>query len=161
ADALDPHRTAPRPRSAVKRDVHETTILRPRRRGASLSLTGLIMRRAGSDAMRDRYDIVIAGGGPAGSTAGPILARPGVSGSILARDRPPRHHIGESILPRNMPLLQDLGLEPALRRLVHVPKYGAEFGIGNDRATRSFTFKDGLLPGFPVFNIERAPFDKM
>jgi flavin-dependent dehydrogenase len=111
--------------------------------------------------MRERYDIVIAGGGPAGSTAGLILARQGFSVCILERDRHPRHHIGESILPRNMPLIQDLGLEPALRRLPHVPKYGAEFGMGNDPVTRSFSFTDGLLPGFPVFNIERAPFDKM
>ena len=111
--------------------------------------------------MRESYDILIAGGGPAGSTAGLILARAGFSVCILEKDRHPRLHIGESILPRNMRLIQELGLEPSLRRLPHVPKYGAEFGMGNDHATRMFLFSDGLVPGSPVFNIERAFFDKM
>ncbi|MEX2218587.1 MAG: NAD(P)/FAD-dependent oxidoreductase [Phycisphaerales bacterium] len=111
--------------------------------------------------MRDTYDVVIAGGGPAGATAGLILAREGFSVCILEKDRHPRLHIGESILPRNMRVIQELGLEPALRRLPHVPKYGAEFGMGNDPATRSFLFSDGLVPGMPVFNIERAHFDRM
>ena len=111
--------------------------------------------------MRDRYDVVIAGGGPAGSTTGLVLARAGFSVCILEKDKHPRLHIGESILPRNMQVIQDLGLEPELRKLPHVPKYGAEFGMGNDFKTRKFNFTDGLLPGMPVFNIERAYFDKM
>jgi len=111
--------------------------------------------------MRESYDILIAGGGPAGSTAGLILARAGFSVCILEKDRHPRFHIGESILPRNMRLIQELGLEPSLRRLPHQPKFGAEFGMGSDHSTRLFGFSDGLLPGSPVFNIERAHFDKM
>jgi flavin-dependent dehydrogenase len=111
--------------------------------------------------LRDSYDVVIAGGGPAGSTAGLILARQGFSVCIFEKDRHPRHHIGESILPRNTPLLRELGLEDKVKRLPHVPKFGAEFGIGNDFNTRGFTFVDGLIPGFPVFNIERCHFDKM
>jgi len=111
--------------------------------------------------MNDRYDVVIAGGGPAGSTTGLVLARAGFSVCILEKDKHPRFHIGESILPRNMALLQELGLEPELRKLPHLPKYGAEFGMGNDFVTRKFGFADGLLPGFAVFNIERAHLDKM
>lgn len=111
--------------------------------------------------MRAAYDVLIAGGGPAGSTAGLILARAGFSVCILEKDRHPRLHIGESILPRNMRLIEELGLEPALRRLPHVPKFGAEFGMGNDFETRRFSFTDGLVPGGEVFNIERAWFDKM
>lgn len=111
--------------------------------------------------MREVYDVVIAGGGPAGSTAGLILARQGFSVCILEKDKHPRHHIGESFLPRSMPLLRELGLEDALRKLPHIPKYGAEFGLGNNPRTRAFGFKDGLIAGFPVFNIERCFFDKM
>jgi flavin-dependent dehydrogenase len=109
----------------------------------------------------DRYDILIAGGGPAGATAGILLARAGHSVCLLEKDRHPRHHIGESILPRNMQLIQELDLEAELRQLPHVPKYGAEFGMGNDFKTRCFEFSDGLVPGSPVFNIERAHFDAM
>ena len=111
--------------------------------------------------MKDRYDVVIAGGGPAGSTAAILLARAGFSVCVLEKDRHPRFHIGESILPRTTPLLRELGLEEAVLGLTHLPKFGAEFGFGNDHTTRKFSFTDGLVPGFPVFNIERSAFDKL
>lgn len=111
--------------------------------------------------MRDHYDVVIAGGGPAGSTSALLLARAGFSVCILEKDKHPRFHIGESILPRNMLTIQQLGLEAHVKALPHVPKFGAEFGFGNDFKTRKFTFTDGLLPGFAIFNIERSHLDKM
>lgn len=111
--------------------------------------------------MKSHYDVVISGGGPAGSTAGLVLARAGLSVCILEKDRHPRFHIGESILPRNMAIMEELGLEAELRKLPHLPKYGAEFGMGNDFKTRLFGFTDGLIPGRPVLNIERSHFDKM
>lgn len=109
----------------------------------------------------ERYDVIVIGGGPAGSTAALRLARAGHKVCVLEKDRHPRFHIGESILPRNMPLIEELGLGPALRALPHVPKFGAEFGFGDNFDTRRFRFTDGLLPGFPVFNIERSLFDAM
>lgn len=111
--------------------------------------------------MKNNYDVLIAGGGPAGSTTAIVLARAGFSVCVLEKEKHPRHHIGESILPRNMFILDELGLEAELRKLPHLPKYGAEFGMGNDFQTRTFGFTDGLIPGRPVFNIERAHFDKM
>ena len=111
--------------------------------------------------MANRYDVVVAGGGPAGSTAAIVLARAGFSVCVLEKDKHPRFHIGESILPRTTPLLKELGLEEAVLGLTHVPKFGAEFGFGNDHRTRKFSFTDGLIPGFPVFNIERSIFDKL
>ena len=111
--------------------------------------------------MSDTYDVIIAGGGPAGSVSALLLARAGVRVCVLEKAHHPRFHIGESILPRNFPLIQELGLEAALRRLPQVPKYGAEFGIGNDPETMKFSFSDGFVPGSPTFNIERAHFDEM
>ncbi len=111
--------------------------------------------------MKDSYDIIIAGAGPAGSTAALLLAHAGFSVCVVEKDHHPRFHIGESILPRTSPLLRELGLEDAILKLPHVPKFGAEFGFGNDHATRRFSFTDGLLPGFPIFNIERSIFDKL
>lgn len=111
--------------------------------------------------MRERYDVIIAGGGPAGSTTALAMARAGFSVCVLEKDTHPRFHIGESILPRNTLVLRQLGLEDAVKALPHVPKFGAEFGMGNDFTTRKFKFADGLLPGVPVFNIERSHLDKM
>jgi flavin-dependent dehydrogenase len=110
--------------------------------------------------MSDRYDVIVIGGGPAGATAGLVLARAGLKVCVLEKDQHPRFHIGESILPRTTPLLRELGLEDVVRALPHVNKTGAEFGFGNDFNTMRFGFTDGLLPGMRVFNIERSVLDE-
>jgi flavin-dependent dehydrogenase len=107
------------------------------------------------------YDAVIIGGGPGGSTTAIAMARAGLKVCVLEKDHHPRFHIGESILPRNMAVIRELGLEAELKKLPHLTKLGAEFGMGNDHNTMTFRFADGLVEGSPVFNIERSHFDKM
>ena len=108
------------------------------------------------------YDAIIIGGGPAGSTAALVMAREGLRVKLLERTPHPRFHIGESLLPRNMALFHELGLDEPLRTVPTVRKLGAEFVLGDGKDPGLFPFSMGLVPGADeAVNLERAPFDAM
>ena len=107
-------------------------------------------------------DVVVIGGGPAGSTAATLLARAGHSVMLLEKDAHPRFHIGESLLPMNMPILAELGVLDQVRA-IGVHKAGADFPMPGD-ATRShvFHFTRALAPqaDFAV-HVRRDQFDQV
>jgi len=106
------------------------------------------------------YDVIIIGGGPAGATAAALLAQQGVSAIVLEKERFPRFHIGESLLPGDVPVLERLGLGDQLAQFLR--KGGAEFWDERSGRQSEFCFADGL-PGAPTYayQVERATFDKM
>jgi flavin-dependent dehydrogenase len=101
------------------------------------------------------------GGGPAGSTAAALLARKGLKVTLVERDRHPRFHIGESLLPMNMPIVERLGLGEALQA-IGVKKLGADFPADNERGYNVFSFDRCLNPTWPhAYQVKRDEFDLM
>lgn len=112
--------------------------------------------------MRNDFDVAVIGGGPAGSTAATLLALSGKKVVLLEKDRFPRFHIGESLLPRSMGTLARTGVLPKIEAAGFVKKFGAEIASGCGQKESRFYFKDGFRPqGDHAFQVPRAEFDKI
>ena len=107
-------------------------------------------------------DVLIIGGGPAGSTAATLLSRKGFSVTLLERERFPRFQIGESLLPYNNDLFDRLGVSPEMTSGEFIPKYGAEFVTGDGGVGCTFRFDRNLDPPYQnSFQVKRADFDHL
>jgi len=109
----------------------------------------------------ENYDVLVIGGGPAGSTAATLLARRGYRVMQLEKDRHPRFHIGESLLPMNLPVFERLGVLEKIRTMgVHKP--GADFEADNARGYRTYDFQRALGKSPPhAYQVWRQDFDQM
>jgi flavin-dependent dehydrogenase len=106
-------------------------------------------------------DVAVIGGGPAGSTVAALLARRGHRVIALEKARHPRFHIGESLLPMNLPVFERLGVLDKVRAL-GVFKAGADFEADNPRGYNTFAFARAIGKSPPhAYQVWRQDFDRM
>lgn len=106
-------------------------------------------------------DVLIIGGGPAGSTAATLLAERGRRVVMLEKDRHPRFHIGESLLPLNLRIFDTLGVREEIAAIgVHKP--GARFVSDEHGAHAAFSFAAGLNQDYTYsYQVRRSEFDEV
>ena len=108
------------------------------------------------------YDVAIIGGGPAGSTAATLLARAGRRVIVCEREKFPRFHIGESLLPVSMKTFTRLGVHEKFERAGFLKKYGGEMTSACCDEGVKFYFKDGYRSQTESsYQVPRAEFDKV
>ncbi len=111
--------------------------------------------------MNSNYDVAIIGGGPAGSTAAALLAQKGRRVVVLEREKFPRFHIGESLLPYSVATFDRLGVREKIEQIA-VPKVGGEIATICGTRSVKFYFKDGFrLQHQRAYQVARSDFDKV
>lgn len=112
--------------------------------------------------MRERdCDVAVIGGGPAGSTAAALLAERGYRVALFEKEHHPRFHIGESLLPANLPLFERLGVAEEVRA-IGMPKWGAELVSPAHPAPARLAFAEAWDRSLPFsYQVRRSQFDEI
>ena len=103
--------------------------------------------------------MVVIGGGPAGSCAASMAATAGLSVVLLERDKFPRDHIGESLLPASMPILRELGVEAEIAAAGFPVKYGATMVWGSGSDPWTWRFSETNQEYTSAYQVNRSEFD--
>lgn len=112
--------------------------------------------------MPEFYDAAIIGGGPGGSTVATVLARAGRRVILFEREKFPRFHVGESMLPHSLPIFERLGVGEKIRAHGFQEKYGAFFWNEQTGGIRPVLFEDAEDDRHPMaYQVKRAEFDEI
>ena len=127
-----------------------------------MSANGLGQGDLNSGVFPARVDAVVCGGGPAGSTFATLMARMGHRAVVFEREKFPRFHVGESLLPWNVPLFERIGVLSKLKAAGPQVKRGARFYHQGSAFTRLVVFANGIDHDHPsAFQVKRAEFDAL
>jgi flavin-dependent dehydrogenase len=107
-------------------------------------------------------DVVVIGGGPAGSTVSTLLAQQGVEVELFERERFPRFHIGESLIPETYWVLKRLNMLPKMQASHFVKKYSVQFVNASGKVSAPFYFRDNKPHECSqTWQVARSEFDQM
>ncbi|PTU86833.1 tryptophan halogenase [Staphylococcus pasteuri] len=113
--------------------------------------------------MKEKYDVAIIGGGPAGSTIATLLAKKGRSVILFEKEQFPRYHIGESLVTGVMPILKELGIDSEMEKEEFIKKYGITLVWGNHSKPWKISFEEADPNNNAefkyTFEVEREKFD--
>src|SRR2546427_9431903 len=112
--------------------------------------------------MSDGPDVVVIGGGPAGSSVSTLLAQQGVRVELFERERFPRFHIGESLIPETYWVLKRLNMLPKMQQSPFVKKYSVQFVNASGKLSAPFYFWDNKPHECSqTWQVVRSEFDQM
>lgn len=111
--------------------------------------------------MRESFDVIVIGGGPAGSTAAGFLAQSGLRVALFEKERFPRYHIGESLLSATLPILDALGATAAIEQAGFIRKPGGTFVWGSRAEPWSFFFREDPGGRPYAYHVLRSEFDHL
>lgn len=107
-------------------------------------------------------DVIVIGGGPAGSTVSTVLAQHGLRVQLFERERFPRFHIGESLIPETYWVLERIGMLDEMRKSPFVHKHSVQFISANGKLSAPFYFWDNKPHECSqTWQVVRSEFDHM
>src|SRR5688500_12215739 len=107
-------------------------------------------------------DVVVIGGGPAGSTVSTLLAQQGCRVQLFERERFPRFHIGESLIPETYWVLKRLNMLPKMQQSHFTKKYSVQFVNAQGKESAPFYFWDNKPHECSqTWQVVRSEFDQM
>lgn len=108
------------------------------------------------------YDCLVIGAGPGGSSAAAIVAEQGHSTLLIERDKMPRFHVGESLMPEAYWIFERLGILNDLERAGYTRKNGVQFVSSSDKESQPFIFAEhDDRPSNVSWHVKRADFDQL